>query len=467
MGFKNFTLKQWCILLVYSVVNMLNASCVSIQGSFYPMVAHIKGASASQYGIVFGIYYLTIFIVSPFFGKLIPIYGAIFICNTGIFVTGVTSILFGPLDMVNGAQVFIGLSIAIRVVEGIGSTAFRVASLCIISNEFSDNIESAFAIFQSSFNVGLIVGPSIGGLLFEAGGFILPFTVEGVLHLCAIVAIMCIPSNYYEKDFVTVKCEAKYLDILSLPLVIMGMMTVFGAYMSAGLIVVFTEPQVRSLDLSPSVIGILLVLHGLSVSFSSPLWAKICESYLKPHYVWSFGSVLNLFSSLLFGPAPYFFPKMNIYICIASIIIGGTGGGAQTIAAFSGINKEVASAGFAMNKATHSLISTLYSSSLALGVFVGPTMGGLIVDTIGLPWGCHVYAVYHLILILATTLLVQLKSKDKYEVKERQIIKDASSIVTYNTCNDNFNHNSSSKGKMPLSGGSLHKSNSDHKNSVF
>ena len=44
--------------------------CV-VKAPFYPAEAERKGASATQYGLVFGVFELTVFLVSPVVGRLL------------------------------------------------------------------------------------------------------------------------------------------------------------------------------------------------------------------------------------------------------------------------------------------------------------------------------------------------------------------------------------------------------------
>ena len=59
-------------MVTLCVTHLCNGMCVSLQAPFYPAEAEKKGASATQYGLVFGIFELTVFIVSPIVGKLLP-----------------------------------------------------------------------------------------------------------------------------------------------------------------------------------------------------------------------------------------------------------------------------------------------------------------------------------------------------------------------------------------------------------
>ena len=66
---KKFNKRQWLTVIVFSIVQFCQAICVSLQAPFYPAEAERKGASPTEYGLVFGIFELTVFIVSPFMGE--------------------------------------------------------------------------------------------------------------------------------------------------------------------------------------------------------------------------------------------------------------------------------------------------------------------------------------------------------------------------------------------------------------
>lgn len=59
-----FTKRQWLTLIVISIADFANAICVSLQAPFYPQEAEKKGASPSEYGLVFGIFEFIVFIIS-------------------------------------------------------------------------------------------------------------------------------------------------------------------------------------------------------------------------------------------------------------------------------------------------------------------------------------------------------------------------------------------------------------------
>ena len=70
-------------------------SFLFFQAPFYPAEAEKKGCMPSEYGLVFGIFELTVFLVSPIIGANLNRMGMKMTLNVGIGTVGVTSIFFG------------------------------------------------------------------------------------------------------------------------------------------------------------------------------------------------------------------------------------------------------------------------------------------------------------------------------------------------------------------------------------
>ncbi|GFO37563.1 MFS-type transporter slc18b1, partial [Plakobranchus ocellatus] len=66
----------------------------------------------------------------------------------------------------NGAS-FVAMALLIRAVEALGMASFVTASCAIVSNEFPNHISSAFSVLETSLGVGLLIGPTLGGALYE------------------------------------------------------------------------------------------------------------------------------------------------------------------------------------------------------------------------------------------------------------------------------------------------------------
>ncbi len=123
---------------MFAVADFCSAICVSLQAPFYPQEAEKKGATATEYGLVFGVFELTVFIVSPILGKNLSRFGAKRVFNIGILTTGTCSILFGLLDRIESRAGFIGTSFVVRAIEAVGNSGFLTASFSIIAKEFPE-----------------------------------------------------------------------------------------------------------------------------------------------------------------------------------------------------------------------------------------------------------------------------------------------------------------------------------------
>ena len=135
------------------------------------------GATPGQYGFVFGIANLSIFIFSPIFGshatKIDPK-----ICFTcGATLQGVSGLLFAFLPYCQSTILFISLSYVFRFLEGLGTAMEWISSLGILMKIFPNKAAQIMSWTQTAFGLGYMVGPGVGTYLYAIGGFKLPFVV--------------------------------------------------------------------------------------------------------------------------------------------------------------------------------------------------------------------------------------------------------------------------------------------------
>ena len=79
------------------------------------------GATPAEYGFVFGIANLSLFIFSPIFGRFGPKIGTKTCFNLGAVLQGVSGFLFAFLPYLKTTGSFIGLAYLLRFLEGLGN----------------------------------------------------------------------------------------------------------------------------------------------------------------------------------------------------------------------------------------------------------------------------------------------------------------------------------------------------------
>ena len=402
----SWTKEQWLVMLTMMVTHFFNGMCVSLQAPFYPKEAESKGASATEYGLVFGIFELTVFIVSPIVGKFLPQMGIKRSFCCGISITGAMCIGFGFLDRIINGRLFIGLSFIIRIIEACGNSAFLAASFTLVAQIFPKTVATCFALVEMAFGVGMIIGPTVGGGLYQIGGYTVPFaTLGGALLVQATVARLTLPKIQENCHRGEGGQRFGVLKALSIPAVILAVSSVFSASMAVGALQATLERHLAQFNLSPLHVGFFFMMFGAAYALPNPLWGWLVDRYSSKLII-MIGSFFIAIGFLFIGPVPGLGLLPSYELSVFSVIITGVGLGAQLVAAFSEAQRSAVLKGFPDDVSTYSLISSIWTSSFALGAFVGPTAAGALYDVVGFEWSSLFTLTWNLLVCLITIILL-------------------------------------------------------------
>jgi MFS family permease len=188
-GLRNIPKNIW----VLSVATLINRAGTMVL-PFIALYARKEiNVSTGDAGLVLAFYGIGAFISSPFSGKLSDRLGTLRMMKISLFTSGLFLIAY---SFVTNFVLFLILSFLWAVL----SEAFRPASLSFISNEVSpDRRKTAFALNRLAINLGMSIGPVIGGLLSSIN-FSLLFYVDGLTSIAAGIFIYLFPWQKNEKD---------------------------------------------------------------------------------------------------------------------------------------------------------------------------------------------------------------------------------------------------------------------------
>ncbi|KAI1305166.1 MFS-type transporter SLC18B1 [Halotydeus destructor] len=293
--------RQVTALAAIAFGNFWLAACLSLQAPFFPKEAQIKGASETQHGLIMGTYELFIGLGSPVFGKLLSCVQAKYLALFGLLLAGVSTILFGLLDLVPAGGTFVTLAFVLRTLEGIGAASFETSTYTLMASEFPERVASIFAILETSYGLGLILGPTIGGALYQAGGYTLPFVAAGSLILCVgIIIIICVNSSATK-----VSRSAAMLDFFRDGTILVNALSIATATNMVGFNSATLEPHLRQFNLTPLAIGFVFVLIGAVYAATGPVFGKLCDKGYDPKAICIMGCVLCIAGAILVGPLPW------------------------------------------------------------------------------------------------------------------------------------------------------------------
>ncbi|XP_060810410.1 MFS-type transporter SLC18B1-like [Amyelois transitella] len=405
MGF-DFSRRQWLTIIVISIADFCNAICVALQAPFYPLEAERKGCTATEYGLVFGVFELVVFLVSPIYGAHLNRLGPKLLFNGGILTTGTCAILFGLLDKVEGHVPFIALSFLIRIIEAMGNAAFLTASFAIIAKEFPNNVASMFASLETFFGLGLIVGPMLGGTLYSFGGYTLPFAVLGSALFCAaVMSCIVLPRSHDDED---VRPTGPTMwNLLRIPGVLLSAFSIMATSLSISFLQATLEPHLRQFQFSPIILGLMFVINGGVYAISAPAWGWLCDRpTIKQKYVTVIGCVCISAGFLLIGPAPFLNIPTLKWVIITGLVLHGLGMGSQLVASFSDALSTAIASGLPNSIETYGLVSAMWTSTFALGAFIGPTVSGVLFDSIGFASSTVFIFLLHLVVMLVVLIFL-------------------------------------------------------------
>ncbi|ODM97535.1 MFS-type transporter SLC18B1 [Orchesella cincta] len=352
--------------------------------------ARQKGATASEYGLVFGILPATVFIISPFFGAKMSSLGPIRVFIGGVFTTGFGCIIFGLLNQIEGRVPFILTSLFVRVVEAIGDAAFETASFTLIAAAFPQSIGTSMALLEVSYGIGHIVGPALGGTMYQIGGYSLPFAVIGSLLVSSSIATYFffpglkeinvksetalesfeVPSQEVESSPPVVLGGFSIFRILKIPVIAIAAYSIIAAMTSVGVLSCNLEHHLEQFQLNKLQIGAVFILNGGVYAVTAPVWGWICDRTEDQKLITLAGAVFTILGFIFIGPIPYFPLDTTLPMSCIGLVLFGVGLAGILVPSFIQILKDAIANGYPDDISTYGLVSSVWTSMSAAGPVV-------------------------------------------------------------------------------------------------
>ncbi|CAH1803160.1 unnamed protein product [Owenia fusiformis] len=380
---QRMTTEQKFTLVSLYVCYLFLGAYYSMLGPFFPQEANKKGASETMTGFIFGIYAIVVFLTSPFFGAILTRIGAKFMLVAGLFVAGGCSVIFGFLDESPGGLVYVVLCVAVRTLEALGTSACTTAVFAIMSFTFPDRVSTMFGILETCYGVGQMIGPVVGGALYQAGGFKLPFLVLGGVVMC--MAILCIwllppPQNI-------ANMQGSMLSLFKMPITFIVYYIIFVGALTLGFLDVAYSLHLKPFHLSPLLVGLVFLVAPAVYALTAPFIGYIMDKKGWCKSSMALGGMLVLVSFSLIGPVPFLpLPMESLWLNVVGYAVLGLGISNLLVPQLQELLVAAFESGYPDNIKTYGITSGLYTSAFSIGGFAGPIGGGLLLDKVGFPW---------------------------------------------------------------------------------
>jgi MFS family permease len=360
---KNLPHNMW-VLFWATLINRSGTMVMPFLALY--MTKHF-GYSEADAGLVLAVYGAGALITAPIIGKVSDKVGSFRIMKASLFLTG---FMFFVYTFISNYYLILGFTFLLAVIN----EAFRPANLSLISEVVTPaQRRTAFALNRLAINLGMSIGPVVGGLLTLIN-FSIIFYVDGITSLIAVLFLVTSKwENIEEQDDsggLAGSGESKHLSALKdknlvfFLLALIPVIMVFFQHMS-------TMPLflVHDLGFSTATYGALTIVNtGLIILIEVPL-----NNYLS---TWSDKKNLSLGAMLTaigFGGMAF---AHDIPFLIITIIIW-TFGEMIVFPASAAYVSEIAPA------KKRGEYMGFYQMSFSISFMAGPWLGSVVLENYG------------------------------------------------------------------------------------
>jgi MFS family permease len=162
---------------------------------FFPLEAPQLGLSQPQIAAVFAVMSVGQLVASPAAGPLATALGRRRVLGAGAAMLALGGTCFGAGAALSRASygsrgLVMAWLVVCRVLQGVGSALMVTMLFALLADGFPNDKGKVMGLAEMAGGLGWSIAPVLGGLLYEAGGFVLPFALLGPLPLFTLAAIL-------------------------------------------------------------------------------------------------------------------------------------------------------------------------------------------------------------------------------------------------------------------------------------
>ena len=302
-----------------------------------------------------------------------------------------SAVLFGAITFVSDLSLFLLSAYLVRFLEGVSMAVLWSTVLAILLATYPTRPAAVYSLLDTTFGLGLSLGPVLGSLLFSFYGFLFPFLACGAAILAT--GLLSLP----QISPMTRAAEQHITDnlpsprpLLSSPLLLTSLLTTSTVAFSAyGYMMPLLELHLSTLNLTTTSIGFCFLTFSATYTIVTILCGLVSDSHIQPWTICLTGLFSLLLSYIFLGPSPFLPIPSTISFKIFGLILQGLGTGCVLVASYScALKATLEMPEFPEEVTTYSLVSSLWTAAYALGSFLGTSLAGLLFDAFGWRWGC-------------------------------------------------------------------------------
>ena len=370
------------VLFALFTLNFFINAANSVLAPFYPNEAISKGLSTGLIGVVFSTHPICSFFFSLILGKMMKSWGRKRILTISLLLQAIGLILFGSVVHINDYSLFIFISVLARGIQGVGLGAYGSIAFAYLPLLYPETVAKKVAFMELLTGLGLMLGPLLGGVLFELGGYQCPFYVMSAIFIIATPFILKrLPSDkqlHEDEEKKTLHLSKFFKDRKIMFLYVLLILPNCG--------ISFLEPtlahHLSDYTSNQLFIALLFSVGTITYALTIPLISLLHKDYNKKT-VLIFGTLICSLSYIFIGPYEGIGLPPRLWITIVGLSLMGIGCAftlVPSIPEFIYIGSEIYPD---EKEGVGDMASGLYNSAYSAGILIGPLVGGALDEKIG------------------------------------------------------------------------------------
>jgi DHA1 family solute carrier family 18 vesicular amine transporter 1/2 len=350
------------VLALVTYATFTDIVAYAIAAPVLPDLSRKLGASPTTIGLLFSSFGVTLLCVSIPMGAVSDRVGRRRPLVGGLVVLSAATLLFavaGDLPLLFTA----------RLLQGAADAVTWVVGLALLADVYEPTERGrATGIVMSGTGFGFMIGPSLGGWLYEMGGMRLPFVTVAVMAAVGAMAFVWleVPSRQVRDERVTIRA------IVRAPAVAACAAAVVVGAATISMLEPVVALQLASLGIKPGRIGIVFGVAAAASTILHPIYGRLADRWGARRLTLC-GLVLTAAMLPLLGRVWSFESAIGLYVAEAAAMA------LMVTPSLAYMAEATSSSGIGSFGVTYGV----YNVAWGVGLLGGPAAGGFLFERMG------------------------------------------------------------------------------------